>query len=202
MGLSALVEACDRNHVSQVEKLIKARANVNHQNATGHSLLHTAAQSTRFEILQLLLGGGVYVNTRDGADHTPLHRACMPFLGRKRDAPDDTLLDGSPGCVKLLIDRGARIEVHHWAGWTPLMEACSRGHIGVIRLLLQAGADPNRQNPVKLHWKGWTRLMYAATAARNRKEACKVLGTQISELEMRRGKKQCRRLGERKYVSV
>lgn len=173
-GASALMEACDYAQLAQVKMLIKAGANINFQTARGFSAVHMVAQLARYEILQVLLDNGALVTLRDDSDHTPLHRACMPFLGRESEAPE-RVLRGGADCVKLLLDRGARTDVHHWAGWTPLMEACSRGHVDVIHVLLEAGADPNRQNPVKMRWEGWTPLMYAATAVRNRIESCRVL---------------------------
>ena len=40
------------------------------------------------------------------------------------------------------------------SGWTPLHEACNRGHIDVAKLLLKAGANVNAQgheNDTPLH---------------------------------------------------
>lgn len=172
-GASALIEACDYNYPAQVALLLKAGANAHYQPANGWSALHTAANRARLEILEQLLldaGGGRaalgLITARDNLDHTPLHRACMTFIWRDRPLPPDTLAHGAPACVQVLLDGGARTEVHHWAGWTPLMEAASRGHAEVVRVLLRAGADPDRQNPVRTEkWLGWTALMYTASQA-------------------------------------
>lgn len=45
--------------------------------------------------------------------------------------------------VIVLIESGANVEEHNENGHTPLMEAASAGHVGVARILLNAGAGIN-----------------------------------------------------------
>jgi ankyrin repeat protein len=42
-----------------------------------------------------------------------------------------------------LIEAGANVEQHNENGHTPLMESASAGHVGVARILLNAGAGIN-----------------------------------------------------------
>ncbi|KAF5901454.1 Rab GDP dissociation inhibitor beta, partial [Clarias magur] len=49
-------------------------------------------------------------------------------------------------CVRYLIERGAKIDCLKKADWTPLMMACTRHNLEVIKALLDHGADPSVQN--------------------------------------------------------
>ena len=42
-----------------------------------------------------------------------------------------------------MIEAGANVEQHNENGHTPLMESASAGHVGVARILLNAGAGIN-----------------------------------------------------------
>lgn len=175
-GASALIEACDHKYISQVRVLIEADAVVNYQKANSFSPLHMAAVLARFEVIQLLLDNGAYVTTRDDRDYNnTLHRACTVFKGRESEAPGDTFIVGATACVKLLIDKEARTEVHHWAGWTPLLEACSHDHLNVMRALLKGWIGCQLTKYSKNERERLDALMYAATAVRNRMESCRML---------------------------
>jgi hypothetical protein len=58
--------------------------------------------------------------------------------------------------MKILLDRGANVEIKDADGETPLFVASSSGDPELVRLLLQAGANPN----VKAK-DGWSALMMA-----------------------------------------
>ena len=45
------------------------------------------------------------------------------------------------GLVPLLLQKGAAVNWRRADGWTPLMSACSGGHLPVAQLLLDAGAS-------------------------------------------------------------
>lgn len=53
---------------------------------------------------------------------------------------------GSAPMVKLLIERGANVDLMNATGHTPLMIASGGGRSAIARLLLDAGADVNRMN--------------------------------------------------------
>jgi len=64
--------------------------------------------------------------------------------------PDDVSLDemlslacrqGKQDIVELLLESGANVNHRNKAGNTPLLEACSQGHVNAARMLLDRGAD-------------------------------------------------------------
>ncbi|CAL1265275.1 unnamed protein product, partial [Larinioides sclopetarius] len=66
--------------------------------------------------------------------------------------------------VKRILELGEVNEASSFSKQTPLMNATSRGCVQMVRLLLEAGADPNLQDS-----DGSTALMYAAVHGH---EAC------------------------------
>ncbi|VDL59696.1 unnamed protein product [Hymenolepis diminuta] len=48
--------------------------------------------------------------------------------------------------AKFLIAKSADVETRNQGGYTPLMEAAKRGHEGMMRILLEAGADTNAKS--------------------------------------------------------
>lgn len=79
--------------------------------------------------MNFLIGKGANVNTANGRGTTPLQLAVSL---------------GFPEGVELLIAQRARIDVPNSAGETPLISAVHRRDIALMRLLLKAGADPDR----------------------------------------------------------
>ncbi len=73
--------------------------------------------------------------------------------------------------VEQLLKKGSDPDERQM-GITALMMACNRGHLDVVRLLVEKGADVNAKD-----WEGWSPLMAAAAGAahddpRNREERC------------------------------
>lgn len=97
--------------------------------------LFDAIRSADIDEVTRALARGADVRSRDptfGADaETPLIAAASC---------------GQDAVVKLLLSRGADVNVRSGSGWTALMRACNAGHIECARLLLAAGADPNLRN--------------------------------------------------------
>ena len=69
-------------------------------------------------------GPDVYVHSK--YRHTLLHQACAL---------------GKTGIVRLLIEKGANVNITNMSLATPLHMACFCGHTDIVRLLMEAGAD-------------------------------------------------------------
>ncbi len=66
---------------------------------------------------------------------------------------------GNTAITKSLLDRGADIHTKEGDGRTAFSEAVCRGHVEVVKDMLDAGADPNDRNS---GYSNWTPLMLAA----------------------------------------
>lgn len=98
---------------------------------TGETALHIVTARRDITWLQFLIARGANVNLRDGQGRTPLQVATG--LGWR---------DG----VALLVERKANTEVANDAGETPLIAAVHRRDVELVKLLLRAGADPDRDD--------------------------------------------------------
>ena len=115
--------------------LLDARADVNISAFDGKTPLHAACDSSygkpeRAELAALLIARGANVNAASSAGQTPLHPAAS----------------GSPKCVRMLLAAGAKVEAADRIGRTPLAWAASNNNVETAKLLLDAGADPNRED--------------------------------------------------------
>ena len=79
--------------------------------------------------MNFLIAKGANVNVSDARGTTPLQLAVSL---------------GFPEGVELLVTQKARIDGPNASGETPLISAVHRRDIGLMRLLLKAGADPDR----------------------------------------------------------
>lgn len=143
--LADAVMAGDRHAVHQ---LLREAADVNAAQGDGMTALHWAAMRDDAESAEMLLyaGANVRARTRLG-QFTPL------LLAAKQ---------GHARVMRLLLDRGADVDVPTSNGTSPLMFAAFSGDLEAVGLLLDGGADINRAEPVR----GRTALMFAAMANR------------------------------------
>ena len=107
-------------------------------------IFEAAAFGDLDRLTELLEAEPSLVNDYSGDGFTALHFAA--FFGR-HDA------------AALLIDRGAEVDPfgRGWMTGTPMHSAVSRTHADVVRILLDAGANPNARQSA-----GWTPLHAAA----------------------------------------
>jgi len=91
-------------------------------------------QTQQIEALKLLIGAGADLEERDNDKATALVFAAG-------EGGNDSQSPGQIAAVKLLLERGARVDAANFAGDTALHEAARRGYLESIRLLLAHGAD-------------------------------------------------------------
>jgi len=121
----------------------KIRKNVSKTSA----VLALATKANFVDIVQLLVDAGVDINYQDEQGETALHVAAR---------------FGHDKCAKILLegtkDQKADTEIAEYTySWTPLFIACVDGSLGVVELLIEAGADLERCDS-----SGWTAKEHAA----------------------------------------
>ncbi|KAF7858881.1 hypothetical protein EAF04_008923 [Stromatinia cepivora] len=117
--------------------------------AKSSAVLALATKSNFKKIVRLLVDAGVDINWKDANsnDETALHIAAR--TGHEECA--DILLQGT-------VDQKADFELTEKVySWTPLHVACVDGHLGIVELLISAGADLSKADA-----GGWTAREHAA----------------------------------------
>ena len=93
--------------------------------------LHGAAMHGHTEVVELLLGGGVAVDSTNTVGNTPLIFAAI---------------NGHAEIVEFLLSKGAAVNRANKHGDTALARASENGHTQIVELLLGKGADVNGEN--------------------------------------------------------
>ncbi|KAA6406686.1 MAG: glycerophosphodiester phosphodiesterase gde1 [Lasallia pustulata] len=124
------------------------KAAVRRQMSKSSAILALATKANFVVIVKLLVDAGVDINYQDEQQgETALHVAAR--CGHTEIA--SVLLEGSK-------DQTVNTELTEKTfGWTPLFFACVDGHLGVVDLLIDAGADLQ-----KMDLSGWTAKEHAA----------------------------------------
>lgn len=128
------LEAVEDKDISEVEKLLGKPGStlINSRDITnGRTALHIAAARRDIVWLVFLANKGANPNIADNRGVTPLMLASQ--LG---------FFEG----VQALITAGGRVDEPNEAGETPLITAVHRRDTQMMRVLLQAGADPDRSD--------------------------------------------------------
>jgi uncharacterized protein len=139
----SLLEAARRDDAAGVAALIKARADVNVQQADGATPLHWAAHHDDVPLASMLLSAGARPSAADDTGATPLFLACV---------------NRSSEMVALLLDAKADPNAALATGETALMTCARTGNAAAVRALVAHGADVNRHEPQHSQ----TALMWAA----------------------------------------
>lgn len=125
-----LIMAADKGDANAVQQLINQGIDVNAYYRQSFFDIGPAICSAKSSIIiRMLLNAGAKVNLTDAAGKTVLHHAVQNG--------DDTAL------LHILLDAGAGIDVKDKLRMTPLAAAIIKHRINSIKLLLEAGADPN-----------------------------------------------------------
>ncbi|XP_055998778.1 uncharacterized protein LOC125653998 isoform X1 [Ostrea edulis] len=126
-----LTAACVGGHVSIMEELVKAGADVNLQDRRGNTPLIAACKGGHVSIVEELVKAGADVNLQNDYGNTPLIAACK---------------GGHVSVVEELVKAGADVNLQNDYGNTPLIAACDEGHVSIVEELMKAGADVNLQD--------------------------------------------------------
>ena len=100
--------------------------------------LTVAATIGQVESVKALLAAKADANRADALGNSPLHKACFPPMGRKDKAVE---LQAKREIVGLLLAAKAKPNAKDKQGWTPLMLAATIGDAGLVKALLDGGAD-------------------------------------------------------------
>ena len=150
------------DRVAMVEGLLKRGFDVNARDSAGQHGLYLAIRDGSREVIPVLVEHpGLEVDAANTAGETPLMMAALRGeigvmerlikRGAQLELPRWTPLHyaasgSSLEAVRLLLDRGARIDSTAPNGNTPLMMAAGFGSIDSARDLLKRGADPAARN--------------------------------------------------------
>lgn len=91
------------------------------------------------------------------------HGADANFAEDDSSVLDCALGGGHAGCVQLIIEAGADVNLATKKGRFPLMSAALKGNAGCVRVLIDAGAAVNQQQSFPFQYVGWTSLHYASS---------------------------------------
>ncbi|XP_063292664.1 protein phosphatase 1 regulatory subunit 12C isoform X2 [Pelobates fuscus] len=179
-GISALHQACIDENLEVVEFLVNHGANVNQADNEGWTPLHVAASCGYMEIAEYLLKHSANIAAVNSDGDVPLDIAeddCMETLLRAEISKRGIDIEAAKREEEQVMLQDARqwlnaskIEDirHAKTGASALHVAAAKGYIEVMRLLLQAGFDPNVRDK-----DGWTPLH--AAAHWGVEEACRLL---------------------------
>ena len=167
-GYTALHLAAEKGFVAVTETLLNHKANVNVHDVSGRTPLHVAAGASQMAIVRALLAGGADLNAKDNNGHTPLSDAVSSQHVSMVDTllaakPDVNVIDragrtalsvaaakGREEMVKSLLE--AKADPNGGTANLPLAGVILFGGAGnrsnICWMLLEAGADPNRADPV------------------------------------------------------
>ncbi|WP_265028006.1 ankyrin repeat domain-containing protein [Wolbachia endosymbiont (group A) of Calamotropha paludella] len=156
-----LLTAVQDGDLNKVEGLANRGASLDTKDNNDWTLLHFAASSNKFDIVKFLLDKNANIKAKDVYGNTPLHVAAQYdskleivefLLDKNASGINDVNNNGStplhvatqgnkPSTVKLLLNRGARIEVKDSRNRTPLDLAKQEGYTNIVQMIEQRQSD-------------------------------------------------------------
>lgn len=142
-GYTPLMYACYNNNIDVSRILIEYDVEINLTNHANCTALMMACNNRCHDTVKLLLKYGAEVNVQETINgETALTLACKFYYDYD--------------IIKMLLEKGAVVNVVNKKGETPLILSCFTNNIKNIRLLVDHGADINVHDPA---FHGYTPLM-------------------------------------------
>jgi ankyrin repeat protein len=148
--VTPLVAALAGGHSQTANYLYDHGGHLNIPGNAQRTPLHSAAWYGDFEMVQVFLGYKADINARSDDNWTSLHEASEGDYSSQN-------IPRLPDVARLLLERGADVNVLDGHNVTPLHLAAKHGRVGVVRVLLEHGANVGAEDE-----KGSTPLHAAA----------------------------------------
>ena len=137
-GPPGLLIAIRNGDYAEVQKLLRAGADVNTADGDGTTALMHSVIESDLRMMKLLIGAGANINAKNALDSTALMYAATNLAK-----------------TRLLLDAGADVKVTGQRGATPMSVAVTTfGSTPVLRLLTAKGAEPEDRLMVAVAQKG------------------------------------------------
>ena len=130
---TALIESCKNGNKDICLLLISNGANLNLGDIYDNHPIHYACLNGHSDIAEILVQNGANVNIKGYYGRTPLHYACSKKRGNRK-------------VIRKLISIGADVNARDGWDWTPLMVLAENCLTGIMRELIDAGADKSIRN--------------------------------------------------------
>jgi ankyrin repeat protein len=183
-GATPLMSAATQGDAAIVRELIEANADVHHQDGGGDTALSLAAAAGHEANVTLLLDTGArpeainraFINAAQYSEPAIARLLIARGADVKKAGPEalvraitqDSTSDGANDNVKFLLDVVGDVSGQDSNGWSSVHLAASEGNSGLMRLLLEKGADVNRACECNGYSgaRNWTPLQMAARRGR------------------------------------
>mmetsp|Transcript_12222 Transcript_12222/g.20427 ORF Transcript_12222/g.20427 Transcript_12222/m.20427 type:complete len:292 (-) Transcript_12222:297-1172(-) len=161
-GWTAARFAVDVGNIEMLLALVNAGADLNVADRQGYTPLMMAADDNDLEMVQALLSSNA--NPLLAANNGDTAYSLSVSAGRRRvtmmiaeACAAHAMEQNDMTALLQSIERGAYVNYHNQAGWTPLIYATAMNNVDAVNTMLRYGADLDRSEN-----DGWTALHFAA----------------------------------------